>query len=412
MPYQPGHPSPYGPPPVPRPKRHWTVAPHDVPQPYLHLLRTRSYRWWKGLLGLPLAIVTYIGLSAGLVVVVLIGMIVVNGPEQGMRDLEGLTDTSSRPGALLFTNIALALFVPSVWAAVAAVHTERIGWLSSVARRIRWRLVLGFGLLATVIGLLTLGFSFVIPAADEGTGGVVPGIGTVVGMFFVVSLTTPLQAAAEEYAFRGYLSQVVAAWIPRRAAAAVVATLVSATLFALAHGAQDPWLFADRFAFGLTASAVVLLTGGLEASIAYHAVNNIFSFALATLTGSLDAQQATAAPATLVIIDIAGMALYVGATLWWTRRRPPQRLSATDDGPPIEAVAGANPAKASLGAAVAGPLERAVLAADPEWHAAWRRPDPELGSVVPAQADPASNPDPAPPATAGASDLGGHPGVG
>ena len=43
--------------------------------------------------------------------------------------------------------------------------------------------------------------------------------------------------------------------------------------------------FLDRFAFGLAASTVVWLTGGLEASIVLHAVNNVLVFILAGALG-------------------------------------------------------------------------------------------------------------------------------
>ena len=62
---------------------------------------------------------------------------------------------------------------------------------------------------------------------------------------------------------------------------------MSATLFALAHGGQEPALFADRFAFGVVASWLVWRTGGLEASIALHAANNLVSLGYTASTGSV-----------------------------------------------------------------------------------------------------------------------------
>ena len=100
-------------------------------------------------------------------------------------------------------------------------------------------------------------------------------------LLLVVVLTTPLQSAAEEYVFRGYLSQAIAGWIRAPRAAAVLAALITATLFSLAHVPPDFLTFFDRFAFGLAASAVVWLTGGLEGAIVLHAVNNVLVFLLA-----------------------------------------------------------------------------------------------------------------------------------
>ena len=64
----------------------------------------------------------------------------------------------------------------------------------------------------------------------------------------------------------------------RRRAAAV---LLPAILFALAHGAQDAPIFIDRFAFGLVAGVLVITTGGLEAGIAMHVLNNFLAFGVA-----------------------------------------------------------------------------------------------------------------------------------
>ena len=89
--------------------------------------------------------------------------------------------------------------------------------------------------------------------------------------------------------FRGYLSQAIAAWVRRPAVGAVAAALLTAALFSVAHGPPDVATFLDRFAVGLAASAVVWLTGGLEAAIVLHAVNNVVVFVLAGALGDGDA---------------------------------------------------------------------------------------------------------------------------
>ena len=105
----------------------------------------------------------------------------------------------------------------------------------------------------------------------------------------VVLLTTPLQAAGEEYLFRGYLLQAFGSLFPTRRAelARWVAIAATAVLFAFAHGAQNFPLFFDRFAFGLIAGWLVTRTGGLEAAIALHVLNNFLAFGLALSFGDL-----------------------------------------------------------------------------------------------------------------------------
>ena len=88
----------------------------------------------------------------------------------------------------------------------------------------------------------------------------------------------------------GYLAQAFGGLFGRfgPAVGAAVAVVVPAVLFALAHGlGQDLPIFIDRLAFGLVAGALVLLTGGLEAGIAMHVVNNFLAFGLALAFGDM-----------------------------------------------------------------------------------------------------------------------------
>ena len=96
-------------------------------------------------------------------------------------------------------------------------------------------------------------------------------------------LLTPLQAAGEEYAFRGYLTQAFGGLFRNR----WVAVVGPAVLFALAHGAQSAPVFFDRFAFGVVAGVLVIGTGGLVAGIAMHVLNNWLAFGLALAFGDM-----------------------------------------------------------------------------------------------------------------------------
>jgi membrane protease YdiL (CAAX protease family) len=104
---------------------------------------------------------------------------------------------------------------------------------------------------------------------------------------------------------------------------ALLAGAVSTTLFALAHGDQDPWLFADRFAFGLTASWLVWRTGGLEAGIAMHVVNNLVAFGFGVAYGQLEESLlVTEADPKYVLVDLGVLAVsaVVLDRLAWRRR--------------------------------------------------------------------------------------------
>jgi len=148
-----------------------------------------------------------------------------------------------------------------------------------------------------------------------------------------VILTTPLQSAAEEYLFRGYLSQMVAGWFRSHRVGAVSAAVVTAAAFSLAHAPQDFWTFLDRFVFALAASATVWLTGGLEAAIVLHAVNNVLVFCLAGVLGDGVATEEVpgAAGFVYVLITCASMAGYVALVARSRERLRPERWTAAQD---------------------------------------------------------------------------------
>lgn len=210
----------------------------------------------------------------------LTGRPVVDGLEQ-LLDLDDPT-----PLGLAYLNISLALAIPASWLVNQVLHGLRPRWLASVLPRIRWGwLVACFGL-SFIALLATLVVSALVPAQPGGaeiSGELNDFTSTTRDFLLVVVLLTPLQAAGEEYAFRGYLTQAFGGIFGRPWAAVVFPAL----LFAVAHGAQSAPVFLDRFAFGVVAGLLVVLTGGLEAGIAMHVLNNWLAFGLALAFGDM-----------------------------------------------------------------------------------------------------------------------------
>jgi membrane protease YdiL (CAAX protease family) len=285
-------------------------------------MRSRTWRWWRPLLGLLLFAVVF---SVADVVVVLVALLTGISPDLALPDL---TD----PVVLLITNVTLILAIPTVWLAWGVVHDMGIGWSSSVLGRLRPRLFVPL----TARALATIGagivLSVLVGLAVDGWGAVTGPVTSYGWLLVVVFLTTPLQSAAEEYVFRGYLSQAIAGWIRRPRAGAVVAALVTAALFSAAHAPPDLLTFLDRFLVGLAASAVVWLTGGLEAAIVLHTVNNVLVFVLAGALGEGVATGEVGAAAWLaVLIDVLAMAGYVAVVAASRRRLAPEiRTPALD----------------------------------------------------------------------------------
>jgi uncharacterized protein len=331
--------APPGPPPLP-------PYPHARREPFHRVLRTWNYHYWRVLAGIPLTVLA--AFVAPLLVGLLVGLVV------QMLGLGSVADVMTglalqgrlQPPTLLAINLSLALLIPISWLAVRFLHNLRPRWLGSVRPRLRWSLVGWFfaaSLVSTALAYLTAGWLVPseLPATGAGGGSGVAGGATTAAFLVVIALTSPLQAAGEEYFFRGYLLQGFGALVR----APWFTVTCTSLLFATAHGSQNLPLFIDRFAFGLTAGVLVIVTGGIEAGIAMHMVNNVVVLAIAAAAGTLTQTLGTSeAGWTVVAIDLAQFVLYAGVVVLLCRRLRPERLTP---GPPDgEAAAPAAPTAA------------------------------------------------------------------
>jgi len=303
--------------------------------PYHLVLRGGWPGKWRPLLGL-------FALAAGmllvlplLVIVPFAGYYAATGEEVG-SSVTRLVDLSDpTPAGLAYLNLALAGLIPLVWLLVRFIHGLRPRWLSSVFPRLRWGYLFICMGLSFIALIATVAVSALLPqdAATAVGGGVNEFTPTLRNFLLVVLFLTPLQAAAEEYAFRGYLLQAFGGlfrspWL---------AVGASSLLFALAHGAQDAPIFFDRFAFGVVAGTLVILTGGLEAGIAMHVLNNWLAFSVALAFGdmasALNPSGGTwwSIPVTLTqSLTYLGLAWLVARQMGLTTRTDPAVLAAPE----------------------------------------------------------------------------------
>lgn len=222
-------------------------------------------------------------------------------------------DSYTLPEGPAAGNLALALLIPISILLVRYVHGVRPRWLASVQPGVRWRYLLLSLAIAVVVLNAVLWLSFAAKGWPEFHGGQE---GWVTFAVFLL-LTSPLQAAAEEVFFRGYLLQAIGSAAGR----AWVGVVGSSVLFALMHGVQNPALFTHRLAFGLIAGGLVVVTGGLEAGIAAHIVNNLAAYAYAMFTTSVAELKAVQSIGWAdAAWDIAGFTAFALAA-WWLGRR-------------------------------------------------------------------------------------------
>lgn len=296
-------------------------------------LRPR-YRWWRVLLTGLLAVAFYVVLL--LMVIVPVGILSALVPEWG-REVQALLTTMQyfdldRPWFLVALVLPLILMIPPLLLASRIVEGRGVGLLSSVTGRLRlgW---LGKSLLLAlavfvVYFVALLGWS-VVTGDDIAPDFSHPGLW---GMVLLVLLLIPFQAAAEEYVFRGYLMQLVGGWLRHPA----FAILLPVPLFVLGHG-YDVWGAASVGVFAIVAAWLTWRTGGLEAAISLHIVNNVLIFLLGSVQ-VVDANATTGTPFDL-IASTAAMVVFALLADRWARRLGVVRTASV---PPTTAHAGAD----------------------------------------------------------------------
>ena len=276
---------------------------------YIRFFVSPRFRWWKSLLALVVGggvgFIAMVG--GGLVGMFADGLDYVFGPDGTIR---------VGPWTFIWNNLGLAAATPIAMFAAWVFIGQRPGWLSSVTGTFRWRwfarvIVVLLPIWAVMVGVETLVARPEL-AWRESTMLMIVG----------VLLTTPLQAAGEEYMTRGFLARCVGAWFRNPKVAFAVSTAFTALIFMALHGAGDPWLNAFYLVFAAAGSWLVVRTGGLEAAVALHIVNNVLAMVVLPFSDFSDMfERGEGAGDPSVLIN---MAVIVGATAlidWLARRR-------------------------------------------------------------------------------------------
>ncbi|HEY5787650.1 MAG TPA: CPBP family intramembrane glutamic endopeptidase [Microlunatus sp.] len=281
--------------------------------PYPQILRGPSYVWWRSLLGVLCGLSLYLLMTAVVTQVVLGVSWGAGGAGEAYAAFARRALAFEIPAGMIAANLGIATLIPICWVLMAIVHQVRPRWLSSVQPRIRWRYLL----ICAGVALVVLNGVTLVPLA---VGDSLPAVATQPGFWgflVVIVLTAPLQAAAEEIFFRGYLMQALGSLV----AHAAFGVVVSALIFALMHGVQNPALFLNRLGFGLLAGVLVWRTGGLEAGIGAHVVNNICAYVIAGLTSSIAAVRGISSVTWLDSgIQLGGFAVFAVLALLIARR--------------------------------------------------------------------------------------------
>jgi membrane protease YdiL (CAAX protease family) len=234
--------------------------------------------WWRSPLELVLVVVLWF-VAASIVAGVAMAA-------AGAKNIDELDNLST----LFLALTTMATLVPATMLA-ARIVGRKPGLLSSTLGRLRKSWLVRCVATAIVVNLVWLGVYIVIglivddhaassTSADTASTATRGGSNTLLQSLGIIALTVPLQAAGEEYFFRGTVMQLVG----RFAKPWWIAGAISAVSFTAVHGALNTASTA-LFAMGAVFAWLTVRTGGLEAAIAQHVVNNLLVFTLLMLAG-------------------------------------------------------------------------------------------------------------------------------
>lgn len=267
--------------------------------------------WWRPLTTLLVVLVSYLllALVAGLV----LGVATLTLPDvagffsvvvSDGYDFDDLTD----PATLLIGLGCLALAIPAVRWGTRLGGGRPSGGVDSVVGRFRWRLFASFLRPAAVAVLPILALLLVLdPAAAHWT--------SASAWILVLALVlVPLQAAGEEYLFRGLIMQVIGTWLR----SPLWGLAISLPLFTFGH-IYDAKGLVSVAVFAAVATWVTWRTGGLEAAVALHAMNNSAIFALGAL-GMADLNATSAGWPQTVLSGVIPLIFAGLVQRWWSRQ--------------------------------------------------------------------------------------------
>ncbi|MET3769721.1 membrane protease YdiL (CAAX protease family) [Marisediminicola sp. UYEF4] len=282
---------------------------------YAYHRLTRSwpkYTWWKPLITALIGGAIFVLLSLVVAVAFMVGSYLAPDVFGGFDDVLSLGEIDlSDPVTFAFAVGSIALLLPSVILATLIMGPRPLGLLSSVAGRLRWGWLARCIPLALLVYGAVFGLSFLVIDPLTGAEPLAPVVTSTTWVLIVLALVlTPLQATAEEYVFRGYLMQTIGGWLKHPA----WAILLPVPLFVFGHN-YDVWGMLDVAIFAVTAAWLTWRTGGLEAAIVAHVINNTTLFVLGAF-GLTDLNADSGSPIGLlvtVVIMVAYSALVVRA---------------------------------------------------------------------------------------------------
>lgn len=227
---------------------------------YLDLAARGKTAWWRYFATWALAIFLAI-------VVLLAALIPLVFAHVVTRDtMEAMQSPSDAIPFYMWVGGTFAALLVGFAVAIPLIHKKTFG---DIVGRWRWRLLLAGAALWLVIIVAGEAVDYVLhPSGFEWTGDRLT-------LPFVVTAATALiiQPFAEEFVFRGYMTQAFLHWLKNP----IFASILSGLLFGAFHLLNGFPQAAANTMFGMVTAYVAIRTGSIAASYGMHVVNNLFA---------------------------------------------------------------------------------------------------------------------------------------
>ena len=279
----------------------------SIPSTYARGMKEQPrYKWWKPIVAVLLAFVLVIAFFLVLGIIVLVaGAAIGSITAQDFTQLADGTYTLSNidltgessdsylgiegddAAGLAGAFISVIIMIPAMWLSCKILGLGKLGRFSSVEGKLRWRRIAATFPWALLVAVVFAAISIGITFAVDGT------IGEVrfpLAALIVIIILCPLQCAAEEYVFRGFLMQTFASWIP----AVIIPLILQAVFFGIAHTYSILGVIGVAIT-GLFTGYLALKIGGIEASICMHTANNYLSFIMGAVIVAQETQSTVSA---------------------------------------------------------------------------------------------------------------------
>jgi phytanoyl-CoA hydroxylase len=277
---------------------------------YLAAADTGGNGWWRYLLGIVVIAASWIigGAYA-------YGLVLLHLPLGAVTEFVAI-------------NASILMLLVGVVAVVEVLHRRSWRTLVTPHARIDWRRIVQG---AAVWVVLALVFSLIEHLLYPGRYAWSLDLARWLPFALAALLLTPLQCAAEELVFRGYLLQGLGRWLRHP----LVLAVLSSVIFTLPH-LYNPEvaayglviMAANYFVMGLFLAGVALRDGRLELAIGAHAGNNLLLALLIRYDDSVfETESVFTAGALDPVYSLLTLLLSAALFYWWFFRRSPAVMS-------------------------------------------------------------------------------------